>query len=42
VDVLICPWQPPDFRSVSQGYRDFGQTSEATVIRILTEAADSS
>ncbi|HEV2887997.1 MAG TPA: phosphoribosyltransferase family protein [Jatrophihabitans sp.] len=35
VDALVCPWQPPDFRSVSQGYRDFGQTSEATVIRIL-------
>ena len=37
VDVLVCPWQPSDFRSVSQGYRDFGQTSEATVIRILAD-----
>ena len=35
VDVLVCPWQPPDFSSVSQGYRDFGQVSEATVIQIL-------
>jgi predicted phosphoribosyltransferase len=35
VDALVCPWQPPDFRSVSQGYRDFGQISEATVISIL-------
>ena len=35
VDVLVCPWQPPDFRSVSQGYRDFGQISDATVIEIL-------
>ena len=38
VDGLVCPWQPPDFRSVSQGYRDFGQTSEAEVIRILAES----
>jgi putative phosphoribosyl transferase len=38
VDGLICPWQPPDFHSVSQGYRDFGQTSEAEVIRILAES----
>jgi putative phosphoribosyl transferase len=35
VDVLVCPWQPPDFHSVSQGYQDFGQISEDTVIRIL-------
>ena len=35
VDALVCPWQPLDFHSVSQGYRDFGQTSEATVIDIL-------
>jgi putative phosphoribosyl transferase len=35
VDALVCPWQPLDFRSVSQGYRDFGQVSEATVVRIL-------
>jgi putative phosphoribosyl transferase len=39
VDVLVCPWQPPDFGSVSQGYRDFSQTSEATVIRILAGAS---
>jgi putative phosphoribosyl transferase len=38
VDALVCPWQPADFGSVSQGYRDFSQTSEATVIRILAEA----
>jgi putative phosphoribosyl transferase len=38
VDELVCPWQPPDFRSVSEGYRDFGQVSEATVIRILADA----
>jgi predicted phosphoribosyltransferase len=35
VDSLVCPWQPADFRSVSQGYRNFSQTSEATVIAIL-------
>jgi predicted phosphoribosyltransferase len=34
-DALVCPWQPPDFHSVSQGYQDFGQISEATVIQIL-------
>lgn len=38
VDALVCPWQPPEFYSVSQGYRDFGQTSEATVIEILAGA----
>ncbi|MDQ1745147.1 MAG: putative phosphoribosyl transferase [Pseudonocardiales bacterium] len=38
VDVLVCPWQPLDFRSVSQAYRDFGQTSDATVIRLLAES----
>lgn len=35
VDVLVCPWQPARFSSVSQAYRDFGQTSEARVIGIL-------
>ena len=40
VDGLLCPWQPPNFFSVSQGYRDFRQTSEAEVIRVLSEAAD--
>ncbi len=38
VDVLVCPWQPADFRSVSQAYRDFGQTGDATVIRLLAES----
>lgn len=37
VDALVCPWQPANFNSVSQGYRDFGQVSEAAVIRILAE-----
>jgi predicted phosphoribosyltransferase len=40
VDALVCPWQPAAFHSVSQGYRDFGQTGEAEVIRILAEADD--
>jgi len=39
VDTLVCPWQPANFGSVSQGYRDFGQVSEAEVIRILAESA---
>ena len=38
VDALVCPWQPRDFYSVSQGYEDFSQTSEATVIQILADA----
>jgi putative phosphoribosyl transferase len=38
VDLMICPWQPPDFRAVSQGYRDFDQTSDTDVIRILAES----
>ena len=38
VDGLLCPWQPARFFSVSQGYRDFGQTSEAEVIRILSSS----
>lgn len=40
VSVLVCPWQPANFFSVSQGYRDFGQTSEAEVIRLLSEIGD--
>lgn len=39
VDAVVCPWQPVDFRSVSQGYRDFSQTSEATVIDLLAGTA---
>ena len=39
VSALVCPWQPADFGSVSQGYRDFGQVSEAEVVRILAESA---
>lgn len=38
VSALVCPWQPADFFSVSQGYADFGQTSEAEVRRLLAEA----
>jgi predicted phosphoribosyltransferase len=38
VDALVCPWQPADFGSVSQGYRDFSQTSEAEVVDILAQA----
>jgi putative phosphoribosyl transferase len=40
VDALVCPWQPTSFHSVSQGYRDFGQTSEAEVHQVLIEASD--
>jgi putative phosphoribosyl transferase len=37
VSALVCPWQPLSFGSVSQGYRNFGQTSDDEVIRILAE-----
>ncbi len=37
VDALVCPWQPVNFGSVSQAYRNFAQISEASVIRILAE-----
>ena len=37
VTAVVCPWQPVNFGSVSQGYRNFGQTSDEEVIRILGE-----
>jgi predicted phosphoribosyltransferase len=35
VDEVVCPWQPQRFWAVGQGYRDFGQTSDAEVTRLL-------
>ena len=29
MEALVCPWQPSNFFSVSQGYLDFDQVSEA-------------
>lgn len=35
VDAVVCPWSPPGFRSVSQGYRDFRQVPDEEVLRLL-------
>jgi predicted phosphoribosyltransferase len=35
VDEVVCPWQPQRFWAVGQGYRDFGQTSDEEVTRLL-------
>jgi putative phosphoribosyl transferase len=35
VDEVICPWQPDRFWAVGQGYRDFRQTEDAEVQRLL-------
>jgi len=35
VDRLVCPWTPPDFVAVGAGYREFGQTSDDAVRRLL-------
>ena len=38
VDALVCPWQPVDFWSVSQGYQHFEQTTDHEVIELLAGA----
>ena len=35
VDTVICPFQPEDFRAVGMYYRDFLQTTDVEVLRIL-------
>lgn len=35
-DEVICLEQPPGFQAVGQYYRDFDQTTDAAVIRLLT------
>lgn len=37
VDQLVCPWTPRDFMAVGAGYRDFGQTANDEVQRLLAE-----
>lgn len=32
---VVCPWTPPGFVGVSQGYRDFGQVPDEEVVRLL-------
>ncbi|GAA4156649.1 phosphoribosyltransferase [Gryllotalpicola daejeonensis] len=36
VDALICPWFPAAFLGVGQAYRDFTQTSDGEVRRLLS------
>ena len=35
VDEVVCPWQPDRFLAVGQGYRDFTQTGDDEVTRLL-------
>ncbi len=37
-DDVICLIQPRDFRAVGGYYEDFGQTSEAEVVKLLQDA----
>lgn len=34
-DEVVCPYRPEFFYAVGQGYRDFGQTSDAEVVELL-------
>ena len=38
-DEVVCAAAPPGFRAVGQFYRDFGQTDDAEVCRLLAQAA---
>lgn len=35
VDEIVCPMQPDRFRAVGEWFEDFGQTSDAEVMRLL-------
>lgn len=35
VDQVVCPWQPPKFRGVSDAYRNFDQTEDTEVRSLL-------
>lgn len=35
-DDVVCPQQPPDFVAVGEWYRDFGETTDAEVVTLLT------
>lgn len=39
VSAVVCPLRPRPFAAVGQGYRDFSQTSDAEVSRLLAEYA---
>ena len=36
-DDVVCPRQPPDFMAVGEWYREFGETTDAEVIALLTD-----
>ncbi len=36
-DRVICPWRPEGFSAVGQWYRDFSATTDADVLRLLTD-----
>jgi len=38
VDEVVCLSTPEDFGAVGRFYRDFGQTSDEEVVRLLDEA----
>ena len=35
-DDVVCPRQPPDFIAVGEWYREFGETTDAEVVALLT------
>jgi putative phosphoribosyl transferase len=37
-DDVVCPRQPPSFVAVGEWYRDFGETTDADVVALLTRA----
>lgn len=39
-DFIVCPVQPTSFHAVGALYRDFSQTEDSEVLRLLQEAAD--
>ncbi|MFJ6003370.1 phosphoribosyltransferase [Arthrobacter sp. NPDC092385] len=38
-DVVVCPWQPENFRAVGAEYEHFGQTSDEEVRSLLAETS---
>jgi len=41
-DEVVCPWTPPGFAAVGQGYRDFRQTADDEVRQLLGRSAGGS
>ena len=36
-DDVVCPRQPPDFMAVGEWYREFGETTDAEVVALLSD-----